>query len=384
MNSRRVSLIGFATLLTLLACRAVVLGQPKSTAPETIITKMALRYSAMTSYEDFGVVEMVTDGPLPKRSTNIAFKTYFTRPNKFRFEWLDYASPVSTDKNVVWSDGAKAFAFYSYEDAVEPKENLSMAIAGASGVSLGAAYTVPNLLSAGDYGFPLTELTKLALKAEETVEGEECYLVEGYHPHGEAWHLWISKKDFLLRKLKTPSLKGEFKELIYRTIKVESRIPEALYQIKVVKGRIVEEIAKEKEADIRRLLELIYPRDRINQEIDELIQVLKTLVPDVPEKTLKEVIAELRFDSSMVQQIYLPIYDWHYTEDDIKQILAFYASPLGQKVLRSTGPMEAEAKQRGVRIGEEFMKRIQERLRAKGFKVARYDTSPRNRHACVG
>ena len=93
-------------------------------------------------------------------------------------------------------------------------------------------------------------------------------------------------------------------------------------------------------------------------------------MPQVPEKTWKEVITELHFNSDMVLQIYIPIYDWHYTGEEIKQLLAFYESPMGRKEIRSSGLMELQATARSLRIGKELIERIQEKLRAKGYKSA--------------
>jgi outer membrane lipoprotein-sorting protein len=358
------------TAFILLTCNTASLAQDKAPAPEAILKQMTERYTALSSYEDSGVVESVSDGPLTRRDTNIGFKTYFTRPNKLRFEWLDYSSPLTLDRNMIWSDGQKSFKVYSFDPGRTETEDISMAVAGATGISRGSARTLYALLISDQiWGFSLTELTKLSLKGEEVFEGEECYVLEGYHPNGEPWKLWISKRDSLLRKLKTPTTNGEFIEEIRRGIKVNGKVAETIYQPKVAKGLIVNEIDKEKEADIRRALDLSVPRDRVNQQLSELVDLMKTVVPKVPEKELRDVIAELRLDAEMIVQIYVPIYDWHYTADEIKQLLVLYESPLGQKMTRSQSLIELEGLRRGVSIGQELMKRIEERLKAKGYKV---------------
>jgi hypothetical protein len=207
------------------------------------------------------------------------------------------------------------------------------------------------------------------LKGQEIFEGEDCYIVEGYHPNGEAWQLWVGKKDFLLRKLRTPVRDGRFEEEIHREIRVDAEIPEAIYHPKVAAGQINDVIAKEKEENIRHLLELVVPRDRINQQLDEVLNLIKKAMPQVPEKVWQEIIAELHLDSDAVFQIYLPIYDRHYTDEEIKQLIALYESPLGQKMRRSTGLIETEATLRGQHIGRELIKRIEERLKSRGYKL---------------
>lgn len=89
LKPRGIILTAFFILLT---CNVAAFAQDKTPAPETIVKQMAERYAALSSYEDSGVIETVTDGPLSRRNTDIGFKTYFTRPNKLRFEWLDCVS----------------------------------------------------------------------------------------------------------------------------------------------------------------------------------------------------------------------------------------------------------------------------------------------------
>jgi len=358
-------------LVTLLTCELVVVSQTQAPAPQEIVKKMAERYAALSSYQDSGVVETVTEGPLARRGTDIAFKIHFTRPNKLHVEWLDCAAPGSSEKNAIWSDGSKSSRFYSWEpDHVETKDDLSLAVAGATGVSRSSAHTVPELLISDIGGFSLTDLTKLTLKKQEVFEGEECYVVEGFHPNGEAWQIWISTKDFLLRKFRSPSLKDEFTEEIHREIKVDNKIADETYQPKVANGRILSVISKEKEADIRRLLTYVAPRERINHQLNDVVKLLKAGWPQVTEKTWQEVFTEVRFDADVVLQIYVSIYDWHYTGDEIKQLITLYESPLGQKLSKTEDLVQIEATLRGEAIGLEMLKSIQEKLKAKGYKSA--------------
>src|ERR1044072_4646118 len=112
-----------------LTCDVVVMSQAQTPTAQEIVKKMAERYATLSSYQDSGVVETTTEGPLARRGTDIAFKTHFTRPNKLRFEWLDYSSVSSVEKNAVWSDGTKVLSFYGWEpDHVEMKEDISMAV----------------------------------------------------------------------------------------------------------------------------------------------------------------------------------------------------------------------------------------------------------------
>jgi outer membrane lipoprotein-sorting protein len=367
MGSKFCFVIAF---LTLFAPQGGASGQTQGPPPPQVIVKqMAARYAAASTYQDSGVVETVVEGALPRRSTDVSFKTFFTRPRRLRFEWAEISPMSLPGRSVIWSDGEKAYAYYNYEPGkVETPEDLPTAIAGATGVSLGSAYTVPDLLLKETWGFSLTELTKLTLKEQERFEGEECYVLEGYHPSGEAWRLWIGKSDFLLRKLRTRRSNGEFEEEIHRDIRVGASIADETYRPNYRAGSFPAlPMSKEKEADVRHLLELILPRDRINQMLNDVIGAMKTAMPQVPEKVWQEVVGELHLDADSVSRLYLPIYDSYYTDDEIKQLITFYESPLGRKALRDAPLIEAEAARQGETIGRELIKRITEKLRAKGY-----------------
>lgn len=95
-----------------------------------------------------------------------------------------------------------------------------------------------------------------------------------------------------------------------------------------------------KEADIRSLMELVGARDVVQDGADNTIQQsrekLLTTVPNNA-KGQKFVNAfatsyQKKFDADQVTEQLVGIYDKHFTDDEIKGLLQFYGSPLGQKV----------------------------------------------------
>lgn len=95
-----------------------------------------------------------------------------------------------------------------------------------------------------------------------------------------------------------------------------------------------------KEADIRSLMELVGARDTVQDGADNAIQQsrekLLTTVPNNA-KGQKFVNAfatsyQKKFDADQVTEQLVGIYDKHFTDDEVKGLLQFYGSPLGQKV----------------------------------------------------
>ncbi|HST22978.1 MAG TPA: DUF2092 domain-containing protein [Blastocatellia bacterium] len=210
-------------------------GQQRKITSQTIMNRMAQRYANCSSYQDVGVVETTHNEANSARIERMPFKTYFVRPQFFRFEWIDYFPWKDGLTNIVWCNGKDSFT-YLEPDTYEKEEYLGRGIAGATGISRGSAHTISRLLMAEEMsGFALTELTSLALVGEDQVEGELCYRVNGIHPFGDIYELWISKKDYLLRKLREKTTDKDYtttKEVTYRNIKLNEIIAKDVFNFK--------------------------------------------------------------------------------------------------------------------------------------------------------
>ena len=119
-----------------------------------------------------------------------------------------------------------------------------------------------------------------------------------------------------------------------------------------------------KEADIRALLELVGARDQVQDSVRQTAeQYREKLLATVPDNdkgqafvnaTINEY--EKRYDYDRVNEQLVALYDKHYTEEEIKSLLQFYGSPLGQKVA-SESP--------------KIFREIQETTRAEAAKAVR-------------
>jgi outer membrane lipoprotein-sorting protein len=187
-------------LVFLLVIATTVSGQSIELNGEQVVARMAKQYADAKSYQDTGIVQTVSDEPNGQVEEIVAFKTYFVRPKQFRFEWMYKPKYLEPDFHIVWSDGNNTFRF-GEPARVETVENLSRGIAGETGSSRGSAHTVAVMLDEEVSGFRATEMKNISLLREEQFEGENCFVVRGFHPFGFPIDLWISKKDFLLRKV---------------------------------------------------------------------------------------------------------------------------------------------------------------------------------------
>src|SRR5258708_27135488 len=119
-----------------------------------------------------------------------------------------------------------------------------------------------------------------------------------------------------------------------------------------------------KEADIRSLMELVGARDLVQDGSNTAIeQSREKLLATVPNNNKGQAFVNAfaasykkKFDVDQVTDQLVAIYDKHFTDDEIKGLLQFYGSPLGQKVSAETP-----------KIGRE----TQAAIRAAGAKAAK-------------
>ena len=119
-----------------------------------------------------------------------------------------------------------------------------------------------------------------------------------------------------------------------------------------------------KEADVRALLELVGAKDQVQESVRQTAeQYRERLLASVPNNekgqafvntTINEY--EKRYDVDRVNEQLVALYDKHYTDEEVKSLLQFYGSPLGQKVAAES---------------PKIFREIQETTRAEAAKAAK-------------
>lgn len=133
-----------------------------------------------------------------------------------------------------------------------------------------------------------------------------------------------------------------------------------------------------KHQDTKKLMELVGTtrllQDLIDQTIDQQIAILRRARPEVPTKFWNEFTVEARDEASPqeLMQLIAPIYDQHFSHDEIRQMIAFYESPLGKKISETLPQIQQESlevgQQWGEKLGQRLSNRVRERLNQHGYK----------------
>jgi hypothetical protein len=191
-----------------------------------IVQKIAEEYESFTSYSASGttvsVMDMSKADPknlpgmvgMPADAQNskalqqamsnpIRMESEFSarlgRPDFYRVEWENKAGPAGM-KGAVWCSGEGDFLSIAATKYTK-MESRALALASATGISGGAAGTVPAIFFK-DPSSPLNLFKQAARGEDETVDGEDCYVLQG-DARGAKVILWVTKDKFLIKQKQT-------------------------------------------------------------------------------------------------------------------------------------------------------------------------------------
>ena len=121
-----------------------------------------------------------------------------------------------------------------------------------------------------------------------------------------------------------------------------------------------------KEQNIRRLLALTKASELAQMIANQQFEQLKQTLPsDVPPRVLAIFKEEL--DAVNYTELMLPIYDKHLTDEEVNDLVAFYETPLGRKLIEILPVIYQEGTAAGAKRGQLAADRAIERIKAEGL-----------------
>jgi len=117
-----------------------------------------------------------------------------------------------------------------------------------------------------------------------------------------------------------------------------------------------------KEADIRRLLEVMGVKKVVDETIQSLMQSLRPVLSNsLPAGDYREKLIDLfnakfqsKVDVAQLLELGVPAYDKYFSHEEIKGLLAFYATPVGQKSIAVMPQLMNEMREAGRKWGEQL------------------------------
>jgi uncharacterized protein len=125
-----------------------------------------------------------------------------------------------------------------------------------------------------------------------------------------------------------------------------------------------------KDADIRALMELVGAHDQVQDSVNNSTeQYREKLLATVPNNEKGQAFVnafvasyQKKFDPDQVTEQIVSIYDKHYTDQEIKGLLQFFGSPLGQKVAEEMPKIAKEiaaaSRQEGTKASREALQAL--------------------------
>jgi hypothetical protein len=96
-----------------------------------------------------------------------------------------------------------------------------------------------------------------------------------------------------------------------------------------------------------------------------MIEQFKGIIPEAPDEYWDLVLKE--FSGGELVQLIIPIYDRHFSHEEIKDIIKFYETPTGKKMVEKLPLITQESMNAGQQWGMEIGEIIQNKLIKDGY-----------------
>lgn len=119
---------------------------------------------------------------------------------------------------------------------------------------------------------------------------------------------------------------------------------------------------KERQADIRRLLEITGAGSVATQSMDQMEKTIRPMVTNaLPPGDYRGQLVDLFFekfrskrDPAELMNLVVPVYEKYYSDEDIRGLIQLYQTPLGKKMLSVLPQVMAESQAAGTKWGEQI------------------------------
>lgn len=125
----------------------------------------------------------------------------------------------------------------------------------------------------------------------------------------------------------------------------------------------------DKTALIRRLLAQTKAADLAVAAMEATIPAQRAANPKIPAEFWDEFIARAKREMPRFIDMLVPVYDSHFTTEQLDQLLAFYQSPLGQYLAKVQPEVAMQSAQIGQKWGGELGAAVAQDLAKRGVKM---------------
>jgi len=171
-------------------------------APDAVLEKVETAYKSMETYKAQGTITSDIDTGETKMNIETSFSIILKKPNLYLISWTQENMPGISRSGAVWSDGTQPYLYMGGMNAYSKMSSDEHALASATGISGGAAFTIPSLFLSvfKEQPAPFSRLKDPQIEMTEKVGGEDCYVISGSSAISKKETFWVSKTNYLIRK----------------------------------------------------------------------------------------------------------------------------------------------------------------------------------------
>jgi hypothetical protein len=129
------------------------------------------------------------------------------------------------------------------------------------------------------------------------------------------------------------------------------------------------QVEAEKAAAIRQLLQVTEAAELMVTSIETSMPAQRAANPEIPDVFWEEFAARLRQDVDSFIEVLVPLYDKYLTLDEIRQLIAFYESPLGRRLIEVQPALAAESMVAGQEWGGRLSMEVAADLAKRGIII---------------
>ncbi len=192
---------------------------------EEIFERTAQKYADCRTYSDSGRIE--------NNLGVMTFKTFFVRPNLFRFEF-SHESEEQGKSGTIWSDGNEFFTSYNNELNHVPCDNISSLLVEIGLAAQSASYLVPMMLMP-DYAdvHALANATPYVSTEHTSIADRSCHRIKSSKPEFPyVADLLIDSLGYKLRRVIVEYGTDLKAQVIFTDVSFDREISEDMFNLK--------------------------------------------------------------------------------------------------------------------------------------------------------
>ena len=176
----------------------------KAMTANEILEKVSTTYKSMETYKAQGTITSDIDSGQVKMTMETSFSILLKKPNLYLISWTQKNMPMAgmAQSGTVWSDGTQPYLYMGAMNAYSPLSSDELALGSATGISGGAAFTIPSLFLSvfEEQTAPFSRLIEPKIETSEKVGDEDCYVIGGSSTISKKEAIWVSKTSYLIKK----------------------------------------------------------------------------------------------------------------------------------------------------------------------------------------